>query len=287
MKWLLLATLFSTSVFAETSKLLPIFIEASEIYQEHKELPLNLKPELMAALRVLKDNQISPEYLQNFKNEKKNWILPKDDKYDLWIKNNQTKKTSNFTDAPEVSLHAVKIDVITSSQMSDDVYAYFFVTDGVMPTGKVTSIYKGISSGQSFFFNPLDRAIFPLVGVPAKTPSNHLIVDYGIIESDGDDITRLQKLSSIIIDLAIAVYTTQDPENGAKIGNLRKEIKLLADYVLSQNNDDRLVTESFGFETEEIAGLLKDKSFHEFKKKHKYESTFYWWEYDIQFRLLK
>lgn len=286
MKWLLISFVLSINVFAETSKVLPSFIEASEIYRSEKDIPLNLKPELLAILNVFKTHNIEPELLDGILNTKSNFELPKSDKYDLWIKEAQDKQVTNL-DTPEVSLHAVKIDVITSSQMSDDVYAYFFVTDGVMPTGKVTSIYKGVSSGESFFFNPLDRAIFPLFGVPAKSPSNHLIVDYGIIESDGADIAKLQKLSSIIIDLAIAVYTTQDPQNGAKVANLRKEIKLLADYVLSQNNDDRLATDSFGFQVEEIAGLLKDKSFHEFKKKHKYDSTFYWWEYDVQFRLHK
>jgi hypothetical protein len=288
MKWILvlIGTLASQIILAESSKVLPVFVEAAQTYQMEQINYFTLKPEIRSVIEVFTQHQIDPSLLENFQTLTNDWKLPEDDKYDLWIKNPE-KKLKYTQEIPAVSLQALKIDVVKSSQMSDDVYAYFFVTDGVMPTGKVTSIYKGVSSGESFFFNPIDRAIFPLIGVPAKTPSNHLIIDYGIIESDGDDIAKLQKLSSIIIDLAIAVYTTQDPANGAKVANLRKEIKLLAEYILSQNNDDRLITDSFGFQTEEIAGLLSNKTYHEFKKNYKYESTFYWWEYNVHFRLLK
>lgn len=36
-----------------------------------------------------------------------------------------------------------------------------------------------------------------------KVSDNKIIIDYGIIESDGEDIKGLQKLSAIIIDLAM------------------------------------------------------------------------------------
>src|SRR5690606_30959932 len=96
---------------------------------------------------------------------------------------------------------------------NDDIYAYYFVTVGVVPTGKVTSLYRGLDQGDVLFFNEIDRKIFPLSG-DAKSPSNHLIIDYGIIESDGDDMQELQKLTSIIVDMVIAVYATEHPEGG-------------------------------------------------------------------------
>lgn len=97
----------------------------------------------------------------------------------------------------------------------------------------------------------------------------------------------MQKLSSIIIDIAIAVYSTQSPANGAMVANLRKEIKALANLVINQNNDDRLVTNSIGLQNSEINSLIKGKTFHDFKKSHKYDSLFHSWEYDIHFRILK
>jgi len=284
MKWILFLILTLNLAYGETSKVIPAFLEAAEIYQTQDKDNLNLRPEIYSVLQVFKQHQIDPELIQNFSLTKKNWALPKSDKFDSWIEN---KKDLKQISPIEVSLQATKVDVHTASQFSDDVYAYFFITDGVIPTGKVTSIYKGVASGESFFFNPIDRSIFPLVGIPAKSPTNHLIVDYGIIESDGDDITKLQKLSSIIIDIAIAVYTSQSPETGQVIVNLRKEIKALADLLISQNSDDRLATGTFGLQTTEIESMLANKTYVEFKKNHKNNSTFFGWDYDIHFRLVR
>jgi hypothetical protein len=161
------------------------------------------------------------------------------------------------------------------------------VTDGVIPTGKVTSIYKGLDEGETFFFNEVDRAIYPLLGVPAKSPDNHLIIDYGIIESDGDDIKDLQKLSSIIIDIAITVYSQIDPENAQILVNLRKEVKALADLLLSMNDDDRIANGSFGYTNAELTEILRDRTYVEFKKTHKKESQFDDWEYHLRFRLIR
>jgi len=284
MSWIISLLLFVTLAQAENSKVIPVFLDAVEVYQNPSFDPLFLKPEIRSVIQVLKNKNISPELLGPYLMAKKEHILPADDKYDHWIKSAHLKKQTS--EPLEVSLHANKIDVVISTQFSDDVYAYFFITDGVIPTGKVTSIYKGVASGEGFFFNPVDRAIFPLIGIPAKAPSNHLIVDYGIIESDGDDIKKMQQLSSIIIDIAIAVYSGQSP-NGQVIMNLRKEIKALADLLISFNSDDRLVTDSFGYTTEEISKLLSERSFVDFKKSHKHETDFTIWQYDIHFRLLR
>lgn len=285
MKWILPLFLLTTLAQAETSKLIPAFLEAAEIYQSSADNSLILKPEVRAILNVLHEKNLPIELLTRFKGAKSSWTLPEDDKYDAWTKNPVQNK--NEFNVPEISFHATKIDVIDSSQMRDDLYAYFFITDGVVPTGKVTSIYKGIASGQGFFFNATDRAIFPLVGIPAKAPSNHLIIDYGIIESDGDDIKKLQQLSAIIIDIAIAVYASQAPESSQVIVSLRKEIKALADLLLTFNNDDRLVTDSMGFTTDEISTLLKERTFVDFKRNHKFKGNYQKWEYDISFRMVR
>jgi len=285
MKWLLSLFLLTTLAHAETSILIPAFLEAIEIYGSETQHHLYLRAEVRTILTVLREKNIPLERLEHVRFSKGHWHLRADDKFDTWIKN--PLHQSSDLNVPKISFHATKIDVIKSSQyMGDDVYAYFFVTDGVIPTGKVTDIYKNISSRQGFFFNATDRAIFPPIGIPAKTPQNHLIVDYGIIESDGDDIKALQQLSSIIIDMAIAVYTTQNTPTGQVLVSLRKEIKALADLLLTQNSDDRLITGSIGYTSQEITELLSKKSYVDVAKSHQNEGAF-GWDYKIQFRMLR
>ena len=291
MKWLVLGFFVMSSALAETSKIVPTFLDAVKLYIESNqsvEESLYLRPDIRAALAVLEDKKIDPILLEkHIAFEKRNFQLRADDKYDLWVKKSRMNKS--HVAAPEMAVHAVKLNVVQQSEFwfKDDIYAYFFVTDGVIPTGKVTSIYKGLSSGQSFFFNDIDRAIFPLVGVPAKSPENHLIIDYGIIESDGDDVKEMQKLSSIIIDIAIAVYSSYDPQNAQILINLRKEIKALADLLISRNNDDRLVTSTIGYKAEELAVILAHDSYVEVIRKHTSKGVVAPWEYHLTFRLLR
>lgn len=285
MKWIVLGLLFANSLFADTSKIIPTFLEASRLYV-NGEAGLYAAPAIRAALEVLEKNKIDPVILEKrIYGKNSEWPLRADDKYDSWVKN----PDKTITEVPELAVHAFrfKANRISDTWFRDDVYVYFFMTDGVIPTGKVTSIYKGLSSGQSFFFNEVDRAIFPLVGVPAKRPENHLIIDYGIIESDGDDIKEMQKLSSIIIDIAIAVYSTYDPQNAQILVNLRKEIKALADLLLSLNNDDRMAEGSIAWKAKELEELLRDETFVEITKRHHSKADFNKFDYELSFRLLR
>lgn len=290
MKYLVLAIFLTGSAWARESLVLPAFRDAVKVYVEEPSLAGTyvVQPKTMALIRIFEKKKISPEMLAPYLDVlqgKTEFPLPKDDKYDSWIKNRKTDPVK----VPELALHAFGFDVVEESDdfFNDDIYCYFFVTDGVIPTGKVTGIYKGLDQGETFFFNEVDRAIYPLLGVPAKSPENHLIIDYGIIESDGDDIKDLQKLSSIIIDIAIAVYSSVDPQNGQVLANLRKEVKALADLLLSMNNDDRLANGSFGYTTTELSEILREQTYVEFKKVHKKESNFDDWEYHLRFRLIR
>lgn len=285
MKWIVLGLLFANSLFADTSKIIPVFLEASKMYI-NGDNGLYVRPDIRAALEVLEKNKIDPAVLEKrIHNKNSSWPLRADDKFDRWVKNPQ--KTN--AEVPEMAVHAFRFKVNDESDnwFRDDIYTYFFITDGVIPTGKVSSIYKGLSSGQSFFFNEIDRAIFPLVGVPAKKPENHLIIDYGIIESDGDDIKEMQKLSSIIIDIAIAVYSSYDPQNAQILINLRKEIKALADMLISMNNDDRMAEGSFGWKVKELEEILRDETYVEITKRHHSKAEFAKFDYELSFRLLR
>jgi hypothetical protein len=289
MKCIVLGLLLSSSVWAENSKIIPTFLEASEIYVRGQETSADsfyLRPDIKAALRVLELSQIDPLLLEKRIILKNNiWPLRDDDQFDQWVK--EPQKVSS--EVPEMAVHAYKFKVVepSDSWFKDDIYVYYFITDGVIPTGKVSSIYKGLGKGQSFFFNEIDRAIFPLVGLPSKRPTNHLIIDYGIVESDGDDIKELQKLSSIIIDIAIAVYTSYDPQGAQILIELRKEIKALAELLLSTNHDDRLATGSFGYKAQELSELMRENTYVELTKKHHSHATFGSWEYHLSFRFLR
>jgi hypothetical protein len=288
MKSFFVGILLTTSVWAETSQLIPAFLEASRMYIQGQRSDENLvvRPDISAALRVLELKKIDPAILEKYTvNKQQNWELREDDVYDSWVKNNP----SQATEGPEIAVQALKVDVIEDYDdwLNDDIYAYFFITDGVIPTGKVTSIYRGLDQGQSFYFNEVDRAIFPLNGVPAKKPHNHLIVDYGIIESDGDDIKELQKLSSIIIDIALEVYASKDPQRAQVVLKLRKEIKALADMLLNLDHDDRLATGTVAYKTAELEKKLEKESYFEVSKKHSGKTNFSKWEYKIKFRFLR
>jgi hypothetical protein len=279
-----------TSASAQSSKVIPVFLDAVKIYlqtDESFQKSSLLKPEVRKIIQILDAKKISKAKLSEYliaSSQKSNWPLPADDEFDRWEKSDVP-----HSEVPEVALQAFKFDVVEESDdwFNDDIYLYFFVTDGVIPTGKVTGIYKGLDEGQSFFLNEVDRAIFPLMGIPAKRPDNHLIVDYGIVESDGDDIKELQKLSSVLVDIAIAVYTSIDPQNSTVIINLRKEIKALADLLLSLNHDDRLVTGSFGYKAADLTTMFGTETYVEFDRTHKKSSNFDSWEYIVHFRLLR
>ncbi len=277
------------SVWAETSRIIPPFLEASQLFisgvTSHESF--YLRPDILAVLDVLETKKMDPLILDKYTHDKFHaWKLRDDDEYDQWLKSSVSEK---FVEVPEIAVHAFKFNVKEASDnwFRDDIYAYFFVTDGLIPTGKVTSIYKGLSDGQSFFFNEIDRTIYPVVGLPAKRPEGHLIIDYGIIESDGDDIKELQKLSAIIIDIALAVYASYDPQNGQILINLRKEVTALAEMLLGLNNDDRLVTSTLAFKSSEIEEMLRNESYVELTKKHHSKADFNSWEYHLFFRLIR
>jgi len=220
-------------------------------------------------------------------------ITAEDAYYYALLEGNQINNFANIPEGdfelPELGFHAYKLDIIEEDDdlWNDNIYCYFFTTDGVIPSGKVTSIYKGNNQGDSFFFNEIDRVLFPVPGIVAAKPNNHLIVDYGIIESDGDDIKNMQKISGIIIDIAVVVFAAAYPEVGPLILELRQEVKNLANALLELNHDDRLATGSVHLSAKDMAAILSENSYYEFSKTHKGTHGLSNWEYKMHFRLLK
>lgn len=280
----ILVFLLSFNLQARESKLLPLFFEAATLYQSDSSLAETqvLQKELVLILNLFHKNKISEQTLNQILSHKQQdrWQLP------VMSSRHVGQIKINSPELPELALHAVKFKVVEESDdaLNDDLYMYFFITDGVVPTGKVTSIYKGNDEGDAFFFNQLDRVVFPQ-GLAAKKPAQHLIVDYGIMESDGDDIKKWQALSSVILDLAISLY--QEPKSEMKLDELRSEVKALSEVILGMNHDDRLVTATLTFQGDELARMLENQSYVEFKQKHRKSSTFDDFKYEILFRLIK
>jgi hypothetical protein len=270
--------------FASESVLVRHFVDAAYWYSLGATQPWVLPAPTRAVLDVFKTVGISREQVAPYSTSKLIPPLVPEDRFDRWTALPEDHAGLNA----QVALHAFRIKVTDSSDLwGDDLYGYFFVTDGVVPSGRVTEIYRGLRSGESFFLNEKDRVLFP-VGVPGgRAPSQHLIVDYGIVESDGDDIRRLQQLTGIIVDLALAVYAAQKPQESSELMNLRREIKTLAHFLCSLNDDDRLIASSFGYKASEIDAILSTTSYVEFKRKHKQKSLLESWEYNVYFRLLR
>lgn len=279
MYWIILATFFTSIVRAENPNIITAFREASGLYLNGVKANHVLKPDLRMALLQLEYHQIDKKILRSrLENINSNTIIitPPEIRTD-------TKRLSESS----VSIHASKVKVIEESDdwTGDDLYLYFFVTDGVVPTGRVTSTYKGLSEGDSFFLSESDRLIYP-IGKKASKVNGHLIIDYGVIESDGDDIAEIKKLSLAIIDIAISVYSTYNPEERL-LTNLRQEVKALTESLLSLNNDDRLVTSTIVFTADEIDELVKVNSFAEISRQHHSRAELDSWKYKIYFRVLR
>jgi hypothetical protein len=186
------------------------------------------------------------------------------------------------------ALHAFRLDVVEDHDdlFNDDVYAYFITTHDDLVWGKVTSIYTGLDQGDSVFLSPEDRGLFGPRG-EKLVAKNHLLVDFGLIESDGDDVKQLQKLSDVIVDLAIVALTVAEPTAGAAAAQARAEVKNLLHLVIAMDKDDRLVTDTLRFTPDTVETMLGADSVVEmdrFYERKKFMSRFAW---RVHFRLLK
>ena len=263
--------LLSSSVQARESQLFPIVQEA--FAWGKKSAPM--RPTVAVAWRLLQREKLMGEWSQKFLGLKSPQlplvVLPKKEVL------------------PKISLQALRLDVIEPSDdfLKDNLYCYFFMTDGTVPTGKVTDIYKGLSAGESVFFSPLDRPLFPLQAGAAQSPRATLLVDYGIIESDGDDIKKMQQLTGLIAELAVAVYAMLEPEEAAQWGSLRQEMVALAQAVTGLNQDDRLALGTLVLDSATIERTLGSRGFGDISKVHHSGAFLNKWRYRLSWRLLK
>lgn len=193
-----------------------------------------------------------------------------------------------FRASDPIALHMTKFTVLDEYDdvTNDDIYVYTVTTYGDKVWGRVSDVYKGLDEGDSFFFGATDRGVFGPKG-EAMPINNHLIVDVGIIESDGDDIKQLKQLSDVIVDLAVVALAIENPGAGAAAAKARQEVKNLLHLVAELDSDDRLVTDSMYFEPQDIATQMTGTSFHEFHKDYEKTFTFSHFHYDMMWRFLR
>lgn len=265
----------SMSQASTQSRLLPIFQAAIQSWSDQAKTSAPYRPEVLAIHKIFEHEGMDPQWLARYMKISRAPLpasLPKMAKSEL----------------PPLSFQVVRMDVLKNSDdwMKDDLYCYFFITDGVIPLGKVSQTYRGLSEGESFHFTPEDRVLFPLEG-SSRAPIGQLIVDYGIIESDGDDIKKLHQLTEVIADLALAVYSVLNPEEAQHWSNLREEVVALSRAVVSLDHDDRLATGTLVLNEKEINRILGDSNFGEIHKVHQNNHFFDKWRYRLVWRLIK
>ena len=318
----LTVSLFSKSTLyaaeREQSKALPMVLEAIKIVLnpeiEVKRPNLFKKGNPLGQMVVLlKKQKINKLYLEKVLNiwgpqdksiNQNDFLLREDNETDRYLRMQENrrlgpvgyyeKSLESKLEMPRMSLHAYQMEVLDEKDefLKDDIYFFFYTTDGALTTGKVSEVYKGLSQGKSFFLSAQDRVIFPTADIGYATPYKHLIVDYSIIESDGDDIKEMQKLSQAIVPLAAAAYGLYSGNLGSVMASgasvaLRKEVGKLSNSLIALNNDDRLVNESLMYTPKKLENVFLDEDLIEFSKFYKGQDGFHYWQYKLNFRMFK
>ncbi len=271
------------------SLLVDDFVKATELYSSgEKSLPAS--PGIKLWLDGLAARGVDPAVLKarfaRF-HEKKSLVRDPFSKYRK-VTVEDLPRYEAEVDAPPMALHAFRFDVIEDYDdvSNDDIYCYFITTHDDMLWGKVTSIYKGLDEGQSFFFSPDDRGLFGPKG-DKLVPKNHTLVDFGIVESDSGDITQLKKLSDAIVDLALVAITIYNPEAGAAAAQARAETQNLLHLIVEMDDDDRLVADTLRFTPDSMLTQLGGDTVTEFNRYYDKETFWTHFTYRIYFRLMR
>ncbi len=180
-------------------------------------------------------------------------------------------------------LHLPQVEVIEEEDdfFNDDLYMWFVITRDGVPQTKVTKIYRNYDEHSVLLFDSEDRIIsnFPFY--------QHMIVDFGLVESDGDDITEMQRLSAHALELVQLVYQAQTPQQQASLGHqLRQETIAVMNLLLGLDHDDRLfsgtlnITFEHTYQAWQNGGVFEN--LQEFRGRHLGSD----WHYRITWRYL-
>lgn len=266
------------------SALLSPFIESVFSYLRNDNSQEKLGPAAKVFFTALKASNINKNFIEKrFGRVNESLDL---DKY-RFLKVNSISNPLTESEIDKVAIHATKIDVIEEYDdfTNDNIYAYFIVTHGDQTWGRVTDTYEGLDQGTSFFFDASDRAIFGPSGKAMKL-NNHVIIDLGIVESDGDDLTHLQMLSKIILAKAADAFKETSPMASKIADQLRAEVANLLKLISGLDYDDKLVTDSIYLTKDSLQNSLATQSYYEIMRSYEAKTFFTAYNYKITFRAL-
>lgn len=187
-----------------------------------------------------------------------------------------------------IALHMTKLQVEEDYDdwLDDNLFVYTVMTYGDLLWGRVSSVYKNLDEGTETLFLPEDRGLFDPKGRFHEL-AGPLFVDYGIIESDGEDISELARLTKVIIDLAESALRLSSPNYASTALRTRTETQNLISLLIAMDGDDRLVTDSFLLEHQSVASLLGDGAFAEWRKSYSGRRGLSDFRYHLWFRLIR
>jgi hypothetical protein len=183
----------------------------------------------------------------------------------------RSKNRNIYIKEEKVSIHLNKFKVIEDYDdfMNDDIYLYVITTIGNKVSLNLTNVYRGLDEGDSFYFFPSDRILASEVELSKST----VIVDFGVIEADGEDIIILKQLISDLVEIA--------PAGDLLDSRYLQAIKAFFYAVANLKDDTRLITDTI------IIQKGEGKSFEEYD--FIYSGERYWsdYKYLVNFRIFK
>jgi hypothetical protein len=261
-KHLILFVLLTLSINVhanEKSYLYPKFKELFESYIENS----GENGTYHAATQLLSDQKIKRSLISR--------LLKKFKKKEILLEAKENIPKFQFQFQIRFDLLSLHVKEEFDDFFNDNIFVYMYITIDQYTFSKVTKIYKGLDEGDRIFFDSIDRAIYPYAGITG----NSLVIDYGVVESDHEDISELKKLSAIIVDLAYKLAT------GNTSIDIRREVKAFAGFLFSLDLSDKLAIRSIMLTPSMINSLP-----YVFNQRLKGNRNFSDWEYILSFRAL-
>jgi len=175
-------------------------------------------------------------------------------------------------------VHLPRIMIIEEEDdfFNDDLYMWFIITRDGLTYPKMTQIYRGYDEGSTLVFNHEDRIIS---NQPFK---QHLIIDYGLIESDGDDIKELKSIIDQTLRLLELMNKSQAQSQIRE--RLLQEARLFMSKLLDLNNDDRLFSTSLNITYEHTLHAWENQHFYEELQEFRGQNNGSDWHYQLAWR---
>lgn len=190
---------------------------------------------------------------------------------------------SLFLKTSGLHVHLPKLRVIEEEDdfFNDDIYMWFIITVDGIPYSKVTKIYRGLDEGETLLFDDQDRVInsFPY--------KRQLIIDWGIVESDGEDITEMQRLSTHAFKLISIVLEQADSgQRQTMLAKLREETNAVMQLLLGLSHDDRLTNGTLVLDVHDTYRLWQNNGFLEQQQVFSGNHMGSDWKYQLTWRFL-